>query len=116
MWGLITGFIIGITRLGAKVYYSSEAGLAACDSYFKYLFYDVNWLFFSGGMLLFCILVIIAVSFFTAPASESQLRGLTFGSTTPEQKAATRASWNKWDVVHTCIILGITLLFYLYFW
>jgi SSS family solute:Na+ symporter len=113
MWGLITGFVIGITRLSANVFYSSHP---AGDSWFKYLFYDVNWLFFCGGMLLFCILVIIAVSMFTARAPEAQLRGLTFGSTTAEQRLASRKSWNRWDVAHTCIILGITVLFYIYFW
>jgi SSS family solute:Na+ symporter len=116
MWGLITGFIIGITRLGAKVFYTSSIGLTSGDNWFKYLFYDVNWLFFCGGMFLFCILVILLVSCFTTPAQASQLQGLTFGSVTPEQKAATRASWNKWDVIHTVIILGITVLFYIYFW
>jgi SSS family solute:Na+ symporter len=116
MWGLIVGFIIGIVRLGAKVYYTSSAGLQASDSGFKWLFYDTNWLFFSGGMLLFCILMIILISCFTAPAPAGQIQGLTFGSTSPEQKAASRASWNRWDVVHTCIVLGITILFYIYFW
>ncbi|GAB6395666.1 MAG: solute:sodium symporter family transporter [Bacteroidales bacterium] len=116
MWGMIAGFVIGITRLGAKVFYSSESGLSAGDNWFKYLFYDVNWLFFCGGMLVFCLLVIACVSLFTAPATEAQIKGLTFGSVTPEQRAATRASWNKWDVIHTSIILGITLLFYIYFW
>jgi SSS family solute:Na+ symporter len=116
MWGLITGFIIGITRLGAKVYYASEAGLSAGDSWFKYLFYDVNWLFFCGGMFLFCVLVIVLVSMFTVPAPAEQIQGLTFGSTTVEQRAATRSGWSKWDVIHTCIILGITVLFYIYFW
>ncbi|MDR2764793.1 MAG: sodium:solute symporter [Tannerella sp.] len=114
MWGLIAGFIIGLVRLGAKVYYTS--GVEASDNCFKYLFFDVNWLFFSGGMLLFCILVVMGVSFFTRPASESQLQGLTFSSTTPEQKAASRASWNRWDVIHTCIILAFTVAFYIYFW
>jgi SSS family solute:Na+ symporter len=116
MWGLISGFVIGITRLGAKVYYSSALGLTAGDSWFKHLFFDVNWLFFCGGMLLFCILVIILVSLFTKRAPDAQIQGLTFGSISPEQKAATRASWDKWDVIHTCIILGITALFYIYFW
>jgi SSS family solute:Na+ symporter len=114
MWGLITGFIIGVTRLGAKVFYSSHP--AADDSWFKYLFYDVNWLFFCGGMLLFCIIVIIVVSMFTAKAPAEQIKGLTFGSTTVEQRLATRNSWNRWDLVHTCIIIGITTLFYIYFW
>jgi SSS family solute:Na+ symporter len=116
MWGLIAGFVIGITRLGAKIFYSSEAGLTAGDNYFKYLFYDVNWLFFCGGMFLGCILIIILVSLFTKGAQANQIEGLTFGSTTLEHRAATRASWNKWDVIHSVIILGITVLFYAYFW
>ena len=115
MWGLISGFIIGITRLSAKVYYSSMA-TGAGENWFKFLFYDVNWLFFCGGMFFVCVLVIVLVSVFTKPARPEQLQGLTFGSTTPEQKAATRASWNYWDVIHTGIILGFTVLFYIYFW
>lgn len=114
MWGLIAGFFVGITRLGAKVYYSTTAD--AGESFFKYLFYDTNWLFFCGGMLLFCLAVIVVVSRFTPAAPAAQIVGLTFGSTTAEQKSLTRASWNKWDVIHSAIIIGITVLFYWYFW
>jgi SSS family solute:Na+ symporter len=115
MWGMIAGFIVGMTRLGAKVFYNM-AGADASPNFFKYLFYDVNWLFFSGGMLVFCILVIIGVSLFTKPAPAAQIEGLTFGSTTPEQKAASRASWNHWDIIHSAIILGVIITFYAIFW
>lgn len=114
LWGLISGFVVGLTRLGAKVYYSMNSG--ASESWFKDLFYDVNWLFFSGGMFAFSILVMIAVSLFTKRASEAQLQGLTFGSVNSEQKSLTRSSWDKWDVIHTAIILAITVAFYIYFW
>ena len=114
MWGLIAGMVIGLTRLGAKVYYSNVEG--AADSMFKYLFYDLNWLFFCGWMFLFCIVVVIIVSMFTEAPSEDKIKGLVFGTSTPEQIAATRASWNKWDVIHSVIILGITVAFYVYFW
>jgi solute:Na+ symporter, SSS family len=114
LWGLISGFVVGLTRLGSKVYYSMNTG--ASESWFKDLFYDVNWLFFSGGMFAFSILVMIAVSLFTKRASEAQLQGLTFGSVTADQKALTRSSWDKWDVIHTAIILVITVAFYIYFW
>ncbi|NDW11362.1 Na+/glucose cotransporter [Bacteroides sp. 214] len=113
MWGLLSGMIIGLTRLGAKVYYSN---IEAADSTFKYLFYDLNWLFFCGWMFLFCIIVVILVSLATEAPSANKIQGLVFGTATPEQKAETRASWNKWDVIHTCIILGITVAFYIYFW
>lgn len=114
LWGLISGFVVGLTRLGAKVYYSMSAG--ASDTWFKDLFYDVNWLFFSGGMFLFSVMVMIAVSMFTKAASPEQIQGLTFGSTSADQKSLTRASWNHWDIIHTVIILGITVAFYIYFW
>ena len=128
MWGMIVGFIIGVFRLGAKVLYTQ---LAKADGFvdvklwaaehgvtnsFYTLFYDVNWLFFSGGMLLVCILVIVVVSRFTKAAPAAQLVGLTYGSATAEQKLATRKSWDKWDVIHSSIIVGITVVFYIYFW
>ena len=114
MWGLLSGIIIGMTRLGAKVYYSNVTD--AADSWFKAIFYDFNWLFFCGAMLVVCCLVVILVSLVTEAPDEKKIQGLVFGTSTPEQIAATRASWNHWDVIHTVIILGITVAFYIYFW
>lgn len=114
MWGMLAGIIIGITRLGAKVFYSNTAD--ASDNLFKTLFYDMNWLFFCGWMFLFCIVVTIVVSLCTKAPETARIQGLVFGTATPEERAATRASWNHWDVIHSAIILGITAAFYWYFW
>ena len=114
MWGLLSGMIIGLTRLGAKVYYSNVTD--ASDNIFKYLFYDMNWLFFCGWLFLFCMIVVILVSLSTEAPSAEKIQGLVFGTSTPEQKAATRASWDHWDIIHSVIILGITAAFYWYFW
>lgn len=117
MWGLITGLVIGITRLCAKIYYSNAPELPGQDhSMFQYLFYDCNWLFFCGWMLLFCLAVVFVVSLCTSAPDESKIRGLVFGTSTPEQRLATRQSWNAWDIINSVIILGITVAFYIYFW
>ena len=113
-WGLLSGIIIGLTRLGAKVYYSNATD--AADSWFKAVFYDFNWLFFCGVMLIVCCLIVIVVSLCTEAPSEQKIQGLVFGTSTPEQIEATRNSWNHWDVIHTLIILGFTVAFYIYFW
>ncbi|MBP5798634.1 MAG: sodium:solute symporter [Prevotella sp.] len=113
-WGLLSGIIIGLTRLGAKVYYSNATD--AGDSWFKAVFYDFNWLFFCGVMLIVCCLIVIVVSLCTEAPSEKKIQGLVFGTSTPEQIEATRNSWNHWDVIHTIIILTITVAFYIYFW
>jgi len=114
MWGLITGLVIGLTRLGANIFYSNVSN--ATESVFKNVFYDTNWLFFCGWMFLFCILVVVGVSLFTKAPSPEKIQGLVFGTATARQRAETRASWNHWDIIHTVIILGITIAFYIYFW
>ena len=114
MWGLLSGMIIGLTRLGAKVYYSNATDVT--DNWFKAVFYDFNWLYFCGVMLVICCLVVIIVSLFTEAPDEKKIQGLVFGTSTPEQRAETRASWNGWDIFHTVVILAITVAFYIYFW
>ena len=117
MWGLIAGLIVGITRLGAKIYYSNMPVLPTENhSWFQYLFYDSNWLFFCGWMLMFCLLVVFVVSLFTKAPSEEKIRGLVFGTSTAEQRLETRQSWNVWDIINTCLVIGITVCFYIYFW
>ncbi len=126
MWGLLSGMIIGLTRLGAKVYYTTQAGQGndvhewaaanGVDNIFYKLFYEVNWLFFSGGMLIFCMAVVAIVSMMTKAPDMDQIRGLVFGTETKEQKAETRNSWNNWDLLWTGLILAFTIVFYWYFW
>lgn len=118
MWALISGLVIGLCRLGAKIYYSNAGVVPGGDTsnWFQYLFYDCNWLFFCGWMLVFCLVVAIVVSLFTQKPDEAKIQGLVFGTSTAEQRAATRASWNHWDIIHTVIIIGITVAFYIYFW
>ncbi len=118
MWALISGLVIGLCRLGAKIYYSNAGVVPGGDTsnWFQYLFYACNWLFFYGWMLVFCLVVAIVVSLFTQKPDEAKIQGLVFGTSTAEQRAATRASWNHWDIIHTVIILGITVAFYIYFW
>ncbi|MBQ7461317.1 MAG: sodium:solute symporter [Bacteroidaceae bacterium] len=147
-WGLLSGIIIGLLRLGAKVYYTITASAAGfseeaykavgkpikdafgnnvnyvgdwaaannIDNVFYNVFYEFNWLFFCGAMLVFCCLVVIVVSLCTEAPDEKKIQGLVFGTSTPEQIAATRASWNRWDVIHSFIIICITVAFYIYFW
>lgn len=117
MWGLIIGLVIGCTRLGAKIYYSNAPEIPGGDhSLFQQLFYDCNWLFFCGWMLLFCVACVFIISLLTPAPDPKRIQGLVFGTSTPEQRLATRQSWNGWDIFHSIIILGITAAFYIYFW
>jgi SSS family solute:Na+ symporter len=57
----------------------------------------------------------IAVSYATAPPSAEKIKGLTFATTSAEQHAASRASWNRWDVIASVLVVGLIVMAYLYF-
>ena len=110
MWTLIAGLVLGGTRLVTMII-NPEAHNA-----FTFVFNELNVYAFCVWMFLFCIVLAIVISCFTKKPAEEQIQGLVFGTATPEQKAATRASWTKWDIINSCIILAVTVAFYIYFW
>ncbi|MDP4185150.1 MAG: sodium:solute symporter [Bacteroidota bacterium] len=110
-WALIAGFCIGMFRLLLMIFKGqfSETSLFG-------QFLAVNWLHFCIFLFFFCIVLMVVVSYFTPKPTAEQLVGLTYTSTTEEQKASTRKSWNKWDVIHSLVVIGIIVIFYIYFW
>jgi SSS family solute:Na+ symporter len=77
---------------------------------------SVNSYVFTGYLFAFCMLLVVVISLLTKAPNAQQTQYTMKGTQTPENVAVTRASWNKWDVIHTAIILGIVALFYFYFW
>ena len=110
MWTLRVGLVLGFTRLIVMIL--NPQG----DNLFCYLFNEMNVYAFCVWMFLFCIVLAIVISLFTKKPEQAQIQGLVMGTATPEQKAETRASWSKWDIINSCIILAITVAFYIYFW
>ncbi len=82
---------------------------------FLYKIAAINWLHYCIFLFLLCIAITVVVSLMTPAPSKEQQR-YTYFAATEEEKLATRKSWNMWDVVHTVIILGIVIAFYIYFW
>ncbi len=110
--GLVVGFILGMLRLGLKVYY----GDTVSDGFIYQLIVAPNWLHYEIVLFLIIIALMVIVSFFTEKMDPAKIEGLYLGSASPEQKALTRASWNHWDVINSFIIIAFIVAFYIYFW
>jgi SSS family solute:Na+ symporter len=76
---------------------------------------SVNSYVFTGFLFFFCMVVVVLISLFTTAPTEKQLAYTVYAST-KEDKAITRASWNRWDVIHTAVIVAVIVVFYIYFW
>ncbi len=110
--GLVTGFILGMTRLGFVVFGSDLSQ----NSIFYKMFLEVNWLHYEIIIFIIVIVLMIITSRFTPKADPVAIKGLYIGSATAEQKAITRASWSNWDLLFSGVIIAIIIAFYIYFW
>jgi len=112
--GLVVGFALGMAKLGAQVL----AGLESTRGHLPaalVAFGTFNWLYFCLVLFGVSVAVIVAVSLLTRPPPREQLDGLTYATTAAAARDEVRRSWNRWDVVHTVVILLVILSVYLYF-
>ena len=109
-WGLVLGFLAGMFYLVLDL----SPTLAGANPVFAAI-QGMNWLYYCCALLIFSVLVMFVVSFFSQTKSDAELAGLTYQAVTPEQLREVRESWGAWDVVHTAVIIGIILLCYISF-
>jgi SSS family solute:Na+ symporter len=114
MTGLILGFVIGLARLAMQIA-ANTGNFNPEPGTLTHYFLNLYWQYFCVVLFVFISGVIIAVSLLTARPSREQLDGLTYSTLTAQDRAQSRASWNRWDVVHTCGVLAVILVVYMYF-
>ena len=61
------------------------------------------------------VVILVLVSRFTASPPEEKLNGLTYATTMAGDREASRASWNKLDVIHSVVIVALILGILFYF-
>lgn len=105
---MIVGFIIGILKLTLEMVKNDLSGVL-------YRFATINFLYFCILLFLFSIALMIIVSLLTPKPGEDHIKGLTFATTVAEDKAASRASWNKWDVILSLIVIAFIVSVFTYF-
>ena len=113
-WGLIGGFVIGMCRLLTNIF--TETGSKAMTGAFwenTTWFWQTNWLVFECWLLVFIVLLMVVVSFFTPAPSKEQVDAITF---TPAYRKQIRESWGFWDIVGTLGVIALCGCFYAYFW
>lgn len=110
MAGLVGGFLLGMARLITELFKDRFAA-----GTFLYHYANVNFLYFCIFLFLGVSLLIVAVSLVTRRPSRYQIEGLTYATVSGQDRERTRASWTKWDVIHTCAILGLIGAVYVYF-
>lgn len=101
---LLSGLLIAIIRIVLEL-----SGDYLTEGSVLHTIGEINFLSFAAWLFFFSVLIAVGVSLATAKQPESQLEGLTFGTTTAEQRAFTRSSYTIVDVVASLIVVAIVV-------
>jgi len=141
--GALISFIIGViggfARLAADIYMRGEdtlvkglkrqlfdhqitqdqfnAAIAPIHAKYGLIFdlWNINWLYYCQILLVVTAALMIVISLMTKAPDPKTVK-YTFYGATPEEKAATRASWNAMDVILSAIVVIAVIVFYYSFW
>jgi len=115
---LLVGFVLGVFRLAVDTPVSLHLpGFA--DGYtsgsFLWIVNNLYFQYYSLFIFIVSVIVMVVVSYATAPPRPEQLVGLTYGTVTVEDRASSRASWSAREVIASAVVLLLILAAYLYF-
>src|SRR5206468_6078678 len=82
---------------------------------FLWIVNNLYFQYYSLFIFVVSVVVMVAVSYATAPPTPEQVAGLTYGTVTTEDRAQSRASWSGREVIASAVVLVLILAAYLYF-
>ncbi len=112
---LIVGFVLGLIRMGIDTPVKLIDDFAYTQGSFLWIMNNIYFQYYSLFIFVTCIIVMITVSYMTAPPPYEKINGLTYGTTTMEDKAKSRSSWTASDVVFSVVLMAIIIAIYVYF-
>jgi SSS family solute:Na+ symporter len=117
-WALIVGFMLGIFRMLVDT--PVTMGMAGFKSgypagSFLWIVNNINFQYFSVLITIASAIVMVGVSYLTRAPDYGRIKSLTYATTTDEDRAVTRASWDWREVAASAVILSCILGAYLYF-
>ena len=139
LWSFVVGMVGGFARLAADIIMRNDAetvtglkqqlyhgtisldqfnaGIAPLREKFGLLFdfWNIHWLYYCEALLVITATLMIGISLMTRAPDPKTIKYTWYGAT-PEEKAATRDSWNAMDVVLSLIVVAAIVTFYIKFW
>jgi SSS family solute:Na+ symporter len=118
LWAMVVGFIIGGFRMIVDTPVSMKlAGFEKgyTPGSFLWIVNNINFQYFSVLITVVAAIVMVVMSYATAVPDYGRIKSLTFATASDEDRAHTRASWQKKDVFFSAFILACILGAYIYF-
>jgi len=111
---LVVGFLLGLFRLAVDTPVTLW-GTEYAEGSLLWIVNNIFFQYYSLVIFLVCIVVMVGVSYLTAPPAYDKISGLTYATLTDDDRRTSRGSWDWRDVGASAVVLLIILAAYLYF-
>jgi SSS family solute:Na+ symporter len=112
---LLVGFAIGLFRLAVDTPPKLYDGFSYPEGSLLWIVHQIQFQYFSLLIFIASLATMVVVSYLTREPDYDRIRGLTFGTLSEDDRAATRQSWNSLDVIASVGLLAAIMAAYLYF-
>ena len=139
VWAFVVGMVAGFGRLALDLIFRGDAdGVAklkqdlfhgvitqtqydaalapikATHNVVLFNLWNIHWLYYCEGLFVLTAALMIIISLLTKAPDPKTIKYTWYGAT-PEEKAATRASWGFWDVAFSVVVIACVVTFYIEF-
>lgn len=112
---LLAGLVLLILRLGSEIYYQPQITAGTEVSGFLFQFASVNFAHMAIFMFIFSVALCIAVTLATSPPDYVRIKGLSFGTLSPEDRINSKDSYSTIDIVLSVLLVVIVIGILSYF-
>lgn len=112
---LITGFAMGLIRLAIDTPVKMVENFSYTHGSFFWVMNNIFFQYYSLVIFIVCAIVMLAVSYMTEKPAYEKISGLTYSTTSSDDRLSSRSSWNAKDVITSVIVVALILAAYLYF-
>ncbi|WP_127138776.1 sodium:solute symporter [Flagellimonas oceanensis] len=112
---LFAGLLLLIVRLGSEIYYQPQIAAGTEASGFLFQFASVNFAHMAIFMFIFSVILCIAVTLATSPPDYATIKGLSFGTLSPEDRVNSKGSYSTIDVVLSVLLVVLVIGILSYF-
>jgi SSS family solute:Na+ symporter len=112
---LVVGFALGVFRLAVDTPVKLVHGFHYAPGSLLWIVSNTFFQYYSILILLVSAAVMFAVSYATEAPDPVRIQGLTYATLSASERTASRASWNRRDVLASLAVLAAILAAYLYF-
>lgn len=115
---LVVGFLLGAFRLAVDTPVTlgiAGFGQGYAPGSFLWIVNNLYFQYYSLFIFTVSVLVMIGVSYLTKPPAPESLEGLTYATVTAAQRDVSRASWTRFDVIASALVLLAIIVVYVSF-